>query len=58
MIDLNLLIPALIFLPAALGFVGCVIPRVAFPVSIAMLISYAYAAARLIGTDFSFVLLW
>ena len=55
MIDLNLLIPALIFLPAALGFVGCVIPRVAFPVSIAMLISYAYAAARLIGTDFSFV---
>ena len=55
MIDLNLLIPALIFLPAALGFVGCVFPRVAFPVSIAMLISYAYAAARLIGTDFSFV---
>ena len=55
MIDLNLLIPALIFLPAAIGFVGCVIPRVAFPVSIAMLISYAYAAARLIGTDFSFV---
>ena len=55
MIDLHLLIPALIFLPAALGFIGCVIPRVAFPVSIAMLISYAYAAARLIGTDFSFV---
>ena len=54
MIDLNLLIPALIFLPAALGFVGCVIPRFAFPVSIAVLISYASLAARLIGTDFSY----
>ena len=30
MIDLNLLIPALIFLPAALGFVGCAFQELLF----------------------------
>ena len=54
MIELEILFPALIFLPAALGFLGCVIPRIIFPISIAMLLSYAVSAVNFIGTNYSY----
>ena len=56
--DSQLLVPALIFLPAALGFIGCFLPRIVFPLSVAMLLAYAGIALTLIGTDtvFAFTL--
>ena len=56
--DPQLLVPALIFLPAALGFIGCFLPRIIFPVSVAMLLAYAGISLSLIGTDtvFAFTL--
>ena len=56
--DPQLLVPALIFLPAALGFIGCFLPRIIFPFSIAMLLAYAGISLGLIGTDtvFAFTL--
>lgn len=54
MSELEILLPALIFLPAALGFLGCVLPRIVFPISVLMLISYATLAGSFIGSDFSY----
>ena len=34
MIDLQIILPALIFLPALLGFLGCVFPEIIFPLGI------------------------
>ena len=51
--ELSILFPALIFLPAALGFLGCISPRIVFPISIAMLLSYAALAVNSINSDFS-----
>lgn len=54
MIDPQLLLPGLIFLPAVLGFIGCVLPRIVFPVSIAVLLAYAGLSTSLIGTDVTY----
>ena len=54
MMELSILFPALIFLPAALGFLGCISPRIVFPISIAMLLSYAALAVNSINSDFSY----
>ena len=54
MSELEILLPALIFLPAALGFLGCVLPRIIFPISVLMLISYATLAGSFIGSDFTY----
>ena len=56
MIDPQLLVPSLIFLPAALGFIGCFMPRIIFPFSVAMLLAYAGISLNLIGTDNVFAL--
>ena len=53
--DSQILLPALIFLPAALGFLGCVLPRIVFPVSVAMLLAYAFLSQNLIGSGVSYV---
>jgi multicomponent Na+:H+ antiporter subunit D len=53
--DSQILLPALIFLPAALGFFGCVLPRIVFPVSVAMLLAYAFLSQSLIGSGVSYV---
>ena len=54
MIDFQIIFPALIFLPAFIGFVGCVIPRIVFPLSILMLLGYAAASFQYIGTDVAY----
>ena len=38
MIDFQIIFPASIFLPAFIDFVGCVMPRIVFPLSILMLL--------------------
>ena len=55
MIDTEILLPGLIFLPAVLGFIGCVLPRIIFPVSVLMLLVYAGLSTTLIGSDASYV---
>lgn len=52
--DIQILLPILIFLPAALGFAGCVLPRIVFPLSVTMLMGYAVLSLNLIGTDSSY----
>ncbi len=54
MIELSILFPALIFLPAALGFLGCFLPRIIFPISIATLLSYAVLSVNFLNTSFSY----
>ena len=54
MIDFQILFPFLIFLPALLGFVGCVIPKITFPFSILMLMGYAAASFNHIGSDIDY----
>ena len=58
MIDFQILFPFLIFLPALMGFVGCVIPKITFPFSILMLMGYAAASFNHIGStiDYRFTL--
>jgi len=51
MIDYQILFPFLIFLPALLGFVGCVIPKITFPLSVVMLLGYAASSFNYIGRD-------
>ena len=50
----QLLVPALIFLPAVLGFVGCFLPRIIFPLAVAMLLAYAGISYELIGSGSAF----
>ena len=52
--DFQIIFPALIFLPALMGFVGCVIPRIIFPLSILMLLGYAAGSLPYIGTDIAY----
>ena len=54
MMDFQIIFPALIFLPALMGFVGCVIPRIIFPLSILMLLGYAAGSFPYIGTDIAY----
>ena len=54
MIDFQILFPFLIFLPALMGFVGCVIPKITFPFSILMLMGYAAASFNHIGSDIDY----
>ena len=54
MINTEILLPGLIFLPAVLGFIGCVLPRITFPVGVLMLLVYAGLSATLIGSDASY----
>ena len=54
MIELEILLPALIFLPAALGFLGCVLPRIVFPISVLLLVCYATLAGSFIGSDYTY----
>ena len=54
MMDFQIIFPALIFLPALMGFVGCVIPRIIFPLSILMLLGYAAGSLPYIGTDIAY----
>ena len=54
MIELKILLPALIFLPAALGFLGCVLPRIVFPISVLLLVCYATLAGSFIGSDYTY----
>ena len=51
MTDLSLSLAGLIFLPAALGFVGCVFPRSTFPFSVLALLGFAGFAFDLVGSD-------
>ena len=51
MTDPSLLLPGLIFLPAALGFVGCVFPRSTFPFSVLALLGFAGFAFDMVGSD-------
>ena len=54
MMDPSLLLPALIFLPAAMGFLGCVFPRTVFPLSVLMLLTFAGLTLGLVGTDVAY----
>lgn len=54
MIDFQILFPFLIFLPALMGFVGCVIPKITFPFSILTLMGYAAASFNHIGSDIDY----
>lgn len=54
MIDYQILFPFLIFLPALLGFVGCVIPKITFPLSVVMLLGYAASSFNYIGRDIAY----
>ena len=55
MIDFALLLPGLIFLPAALGFIGCIFPRPIFYISVLLLLGYACLTFNLVGADVSYV---
>jgi len=55
MIDYQILFPFLIFLPALLGFVGCVIPKITFPFSVLMLLGYALGSFSYIGSNTSYL---
>lgn len=54
MTDPSLLLAGLIFLPAALGFVGCVFPRSTFPFSVLSLLGFAGFAFGLVGSDVAY----
>ncbi len=54
MIDYQILFPFLIFLPALLGFVGCVMPKITFPLSVVMLLGYAASSLNYIGRDIAY----
>ena len=44
----------LIFLPATLGFIGCVFPKITFPISVAMLTGYALSALYALNHKINF----
>ncbi len=54
MIDYQILFPLLIFLPALLGFVGCVLPKITFPISVLLLLGYAAGSFKSIGNDLAY----
>ena len=54
MIDLQIILPALIFLPALLGFLGCVFPEIIFPLGILSLLGFATASLSVLGGDFTY----
>ena len=54
MIELSIIFQALIFLPADLGFLCCFLPRIIFPFSIAMLLSYAALSVNFLNNSFSY----
>ena len=54
MIDLQIILPALIFLPALLGFLGCVFPKIIFPLCVLSIIGFAAASLSALGDDFTY----
>ena len=52
--DLQIVFPALIFLPAFLGFIGCVFPRIVFPISILSLLGFAASSFAALQGDFAY----
>ena len=44
----------LIFLPATLGFIGCVFPKITFPLSITMLTGYALSSLYALNHDINY----
>ena len=54
MMDLQIVFPALIFLPAFVGFVGCVFPRIIFPLGVLSLLGFAASSFFALQGDFAF----
>ena len=53
--DESIILGFLIFLPATLGFIGCVLPRIIFPTSIVTLISFALFSLYAINNKLSYL---
>ena len=54
MMDLQIVFPALIFFPAFVGFVGCVFPRIIFPLGVLSLLGFAASSFFALQGDFAF----
>jgi multicomponent Na+:H+ antiporter subunit D len=54
MMDLQIIFPALIFLPALLGFIGCVFPRIIFPLGVLSLLGFAASSLVALQGDFAY----
>ena len=52
--DLQIVFPTLIFLPAFLGFIGCVFPRIVFPFGVLSLLGFAASSFAALQGDFAY----
>ena len=54
MMDLQIIFPTLIFFPAFIGFIGCVFPRITFPLGVLSLLGFAASSFVALRGDFAY----